>query len=67
LFDSAVLIAPKSITVRVNYARSILKLDSQKYRDQARAQLEFAVKLEPESYLERRALENAKEALVALK
>jgi hypothetical protein len=67
LFDSAVLIAPKSIAVRLNYARSMLKLDSQKYRDQAKAQLELAVKFEAETYLERRALENAKEALVALK
>jgi tetratricopeptide (TPR) repeat protein len=67
LFDSAVLIAPKSITVRLYYAKAILKLDSQKYRDQARAQLEFAVKLEANDYLEKRALENAKEALVSLK
>ncbi len=67
LFDSAVLIAPKSITARLNYARSLLKLDSQKYRSQAKAQLELALKLEPDNYLERRALENAKEALVSLK
>jgi tetratricopeptide (TPR) repeat protein len=67
LFDSAVLIAPRSITVRLNYAKSMLKLDNQKYRDQAKAQLEIAVKLEANSFLEKRALENAKEMLVGLK
>ena len=66
LFDTAVQIAPKSITVRVNYAKSMLKLD-QKYREQAKAQLEIAVKLEAVDFLEKRALESAKVALVELK
>jgi hypothetical protein len=67
LFESAVRIAPKSITVHLYYAKAMLKLDAQKYRNQAKTQLEIAVKLEAETYLEKRALENAKELLANLK
>lgn len=67
LFDNAVLIAPKSITAHLFYARAFLKLDEQKYRNQARSQLEIAVKLEANSFLEKRALENAKQMLASLK
>jgi tetratricopeptide (TPR) repeat protein len=66
LFDTAILTAPKSIAVRLNYAKSLLKLDP-KYRDGAKAQLEVAVKLEAVDYLEKRALESSKEMLAALK
>jgi hypothetical protein len=67
LFDSAVSIGPKSITIRLYYAKALLKLDAQKYRSQAKTQLELAVKLEAETYLEKRALENAKAMLADLK
>jgi hypothetical protein len=67
LFENAIQVAPKSIAVRFNYAKSLLKLDNQKYRDQAIAQLEFAVKLEAGDFLEKRALENAKGMLADLK
>jgi hypothetical protein len=67
LFDNAVLIAPKSITAHLYYAKAMLKLDAQKYRNQAKTQLELAVKLEAVDYLEKRALENAKEMLASLK
>jgi tetratricopeptide (TPR) repeat protein len=67
LFETALQVAPKSIAVRFNYAKSMLKLDSQKYRDQAKVQLEFAVKLEANSFLEKRALDNAKSMLASLK
>ncbi len=67
LFESAVQIAPKSVTVRLTYAKAVLKLDGQKYRDAAKSQLEVAVKLEASSFLEKRALESAKEMLASLK
>jgi hypothetical protein len=67
LFESALRIAPKSITVRLYYAKAMLKLDVQKYRLQAKAQLELGAKFEAETYLEKRALENTKEMLVGLK
>ncbi len=66
LFDTAVQTAPKLINVRLNYAKSILKLD-QKYRQEAKAQLEIAVKLEATDYLEKRALENARKLLLEIK
>jgi hypothetical protein len=67
LFENAVLVAPKSITVHLFYAKAFLKLDAQKYRNQAKTQLEIAVKLEAETYLEKRALNNAKDMLADLK
>lgn len=67
LFEGAVRIAPKSIAVHLYYAKALLKLDAQKYRNQAITQLELAVKLEAETYLEKRALENAKGMLASLK
>jgi hypothetical protein len=67
LFENAVKIAPKSITVHLYYAKAMLKLDAQKYRPQAKSQLEIAVKLEANDFLEKRALENAKAMLVDLK
>jgi hypothetical protein len=67
LFENAIKISPKSITVRLTYAKAMLKLDGQKYRDAAKAQLEIAVKLEANSFLEKRALESAKEMLASLK
>ncbi len=67
LFETAVQVAPKSVTVRLVYAKALLKLDEQKYRNQAKNQLELAVKLEAETYLEKRALENAKDMLADLK
>jgi hypothetical protein len=67
LFEGALRTAPKSITVRLYYAKAMLKLDEQKYRSQAKAQLELGVKLEAETYLEKRALENTKAMLADLK
>lgn len=67
LFETAVRIAPASLSVRLNYARSLLKLDAQKHRDSAKAQLEVAVQLEANSYLEKRALASAQELLADLK
>ena len=66
-FDEAVRLEPKSIMVRRNYARALLVLDRQKYEDRARAQLEIAVKLEPEDFSEGRELEAAKRDLAALR
>ena len=67
LFETALQIAPKQIHLRVNYAKAMLILDNQKYHDAAKAQLEIAVKLEAIDYLDKRALESAKDALAALK
>ncbi len=67
LFENAARVAPKSVTVRLFYAKAFLKLDAQKYRSQAKSQLETAVKLEANSFLEQRALEGAKEMLAGLK
>jgi tetratricopeptide (TPR) repeat protein len=54
LFDRALGADPKSIFVRLEYARALLVLDASKNRARARGLLEAALELEPRDYLERK-------------
>jgi tetratricopeptide (TPR) repeat protein len=66
-FEEAIRLEPKSIMVRRNYARALITLDKQRYATRAREQLEIALKLEPEDFLDTQELEWAKRDLNALK
>jgi tetratricopeptide (TPR) repeat protein len=67
LLNRAVKLEPKNINIRVNFAETLMVLDSGKNRAAAKAQLEVAVTLTPRDALERKALENAKRGLEKLK
>ena len=65
-FEESIKIDPKSILVRLEYARTLLVIDKTKNRAAARAQLEIAVKIVPDDYVETRQLEAAKKMLESL-
>ncbi|MFN3265295.1 MAG: tetratricopeptide repeat protein [Deinococcales bacterium] len=67
LLERAVQIEPKSISIRVNFAETLMVLDKQKNRAAAKAQLEIALTLHPKDFLERKALEHAKKGLEQLR
>jgi tetratricopeptide (TPR) repeat protein len=65
-FEESIRIDPKSILARLEYARTLLVIDQTKNRAAARAQLEIAVKIVPDDYLETRQLEAARKMLESL-
>ncbi len=65
-FERAIAIEPKIIIHRVEYAHAMLLMNRDKFKAQAKAQLETAIKLEPRDAADKLDLERAKRDLAEL-
>jgi tetratricopeptide (TPR) repeat protein len=65
-FERAIAIEPKVIIHRVEYAKGMLLLNRDKYKEAAKSQLEAAIKLEPRDAADKLDLERAKRDLAEL-
>jgi tetratricopeptide (TPR) repeat protein len=67
LFERALLSDPRSIFVRLEYARTLLTLDANANRTRAKTLLEAALEFEPRDYLERKYSSRAQFELTKLR